>query len=134
MRDRGAQHRHHGDHEGGEQQPLHRFLLTRLERCPCAAIHEAGIRYLIFAANRAVRISIRRSGFTPATIGPARAECLGAAAASWGRYYDGDPQVMVGDMALTRQQVLAQPRLAATLRHYQPSIAALASAIAEHSA
>lgn len=99
-----------------------------------AAIHDAGIRYLIFAANRAVRVSIRRSGFTPLTIGPARAECLGAAAASWGRYYDGDPRVMVGDMALTRQQVLAQPELEATLRQYQASIAVLASAIREHSA
>jgi len=99
-----------------------------------AAIHDAGIRYLIFAANRAVRISISRSGFTPLTLGPASAERLGAAAASWGRYYDGDPQVMVGDMALTRQQVLAQPRLATALRQYQASIAALASAIREHSA
>ena len=99
-----------------------------------AAIHDAGIRYLIFAANRAVRLSIRRSGFTPLAIGPARPECLGAAAASWGRYYEGDPRVMVGDMALTRQQVLAQPALAKTLRNYRASIAALASSIREHAA
>src|SRR5690606_5276556 len=99
-----------------------------------AAIHDAGIRYLIFAANRAVRVSIRRSGFTPLTIGPARPECLGAAAASWGRYYAGDPQVMVGDMVLTRRQVLAQSALARTLDEYRASIAALASAIREHCA
>lgn len=99
-----------------------------------AAIHDAGIRFLIFAANRAVRLSIRRSGFTPLTIGPARPECLGAAAASWGRYYEGDPQVMVGDMVLTRQQVLAQPALAKTLHEYRASIALLASTIREHGA
>ncbi len=99
-----------------------------------AAIHDAGIRYLIFAANRAVRLSIRRIGFTPLTIGPARPERLGPAAASWGRYYEGDPRVMVGDMALTRQQVLARPALAAALDQYRPSIAVLASAIREHCA
>ena len=41
---------------------------------------------------------------------------------------------MVGDMALTRQQVLAQPALAQTLRDYRASIAVLASAIREHCA
>jgi hypothetical protein len=99
-----------------------------------AAIHDAGIRYLIFAANRAVRVSIRRSGFTPLAIGPARPECLGTAAASWGRYYEGDPVVMAGDMVLTRQQVLAQPELTRVLHEYRASIDVLTSAIREHCA
>jgi hypothetical protein len=40
--------------------------------------------------------------------------------------------VMLGDMALTRQQVLARPAMAATLQRYAASIAALAGVIRRH--
>ncbi|HEY7775767.1 MAG TPA: thermostable hemolysin, partial [Kineobactrum sp.] len=99
-----------------------------------AAIHDAGVPYLVFAANRAVRLSICRSGFTPVVIGPATAECLGGASAQWGRYYEGDPMVMLGDMALTRQQVLARPAMAATVHRYRAPISALAAVIRQHCA
>ena len=94
-----------------------------------AAIHEAGICYLIFAANRAVRVSICRSGFTPQAICPARPEKLGSAAGDWGRYYDGDPEVMIGDMALTHRQALSRPVMAAELTRYADTVSALAAVI-----
>lgn len=97
-----------------------------------AAIHEAGIGYLIFAANRAVRLSIRRSGFTPEAVGAARPERLGGAARDWGRYYDGDPQVMIGDMRLTHQQAWSRPAMAAELQRYAATISALAVTIREY--
>ena len=97
-----------------------------------AAIHEAGIRYLVFAANRAVRLSIRRSGFTPQAVAPARPERLGSAAQDWGRYYEGDPQVMIGDMLLTHQQACARPAMAVELERHAAMISALATTIRNH--
>jgi hypothetical protein len=94
-----------------------------------AAAWEAGVEYLLFAANRAVRFSIRRSGFTPRLVCPARRESLGDGGAQWGNYYDGDPRVMLGDLALTLAQAQAQPPLHRALRLYRQPIAALAEEI-----
>jgi hypothetical protein len=87
-----------------------------------AIIHGAGISHLLFTANRAVRLSIRRCGFSPMLIGPANPLCLGKRAAAWGRYYDSAPMVMVGDLSLTMKQAESNPRLAALLLRYQPEI------------
>jgi hypothetical protein len=97
-----------------------------------AAAHRAGVRHLLFCANRAVRLSIRRSGFTPLAIGPALPERLGAESGRWGSYYDGKPLVMLGDLALTAQQAAAQPAQREVLRRYSASVAALAAEIERH--
>lgn len=95
------------------------------------AAHRAGVRYLLFAANRAVRLSILRSGFTPLVVGPADAARLGPQAGQWGRYYDGDPVVMLGDMALTDRQARQRQGVPALLAHYDSAIAGLASVLSE---
>lgn len=94
-----------------------------------AAMHKAGIRYLLFAANRAVRISIRRTGFTPLTIcsaDPARLEDGGAC---WGNYYDGEPQVMLGDISLTWDQIQAKPALKRVLQQHEAMVEELGNTI-----
>ncbi len=96
-----------------------------------AALYEAGVQYLLFAANRAVRRSIRRTGFTPRQVCAALPECLPDGGVSWGRYYQGDPQVMLGDMALTHRQALAQPAIAALLNDYALTIQELADTLRE---
>ncbi|WP_460586971.1 thermostable hemolysin [Haliea atlantica] len=95
------------------------------------AAHRAGVRYLLFAANRAVRLSILRSGFTPLVVGPADAGRLGSRAGEWGRYYDGNPVVMLGDMALTDRQARQRQGVPALLAHYDSAIAGLASVLSE---
>lgn len=94
-----------------------------------AALHHSGIRYLLFAANRAVRASIRRSRYTPRTIGPADIERLGSSRSSWGRYYEGDPQLMLGDMELTFRQSMAQPKMVLELQRHDVAIQYLAEQI-----
>ncbi len=79
-----------------------------------------------------MRLSIRRSGFTPQAVAPARPERLGGAAQDWGRYYEGDPQVMIGDMLLTHQQACARPAMAAELERHAAMISALATTIRNH--
>lgn len=95
------------------------------------AAHRAGVRYLLFAANRAVRLSILRSGFTPLVVGPADPARLGPQAGEWGRYYDGNPVVMLGDMALTDRQARQRQGVPALLAHYDSAIAGLASILSE---
>lgn len=95
------------------------------------AAHRAGVRYLLFAANRAVRLSILRSGFTPLVVGPADPARLGERAGEWGRYYDGNPVVMLGDMALTDRQARQRQGASALLAHYDTAIAQLADVLRE---
>ena len=97
-----------------------------------AAIHEAGVEYLMFAANKQVRNSIARYGFTPKVIQGAQRSRLGAQGLDWGRYYEGDPIVMLADIALTMSQVRAQPALQQIIEAYKFSIPALADSIRIH--
>ncbi|MEH6590668.1 MAG: thermostable hemolysin [Halioglobus sp.] len=90
-----------------------------------AAIHMAGVRYLLFAANTAVRQSIKQVGFTPKAVCAADPGCLPDSGESWGSYYRGNPQVMIGDMALTNLQSRANPHINALLEMYAGSISEL---------
>ncbi len=96
-----------------------------------AALHRAGVRYLLFTANRAVRASIRRSGYTPVIVSTADASRLGHNEIQWGTYYKGKPQVMLGDMQLTYQQSMAQPAMVRELERYELTVQRLAGDIAK---
>lgn len=97
-----------------------------------AAMHEAGIEYLMFAANKPVRNSIARCGFTPRTIQAAQQSRLGERGLDWGRYYEGDPIVMLADIGLTMKQISAQSGLQAIIDSYQFAIPSLADSIRIH--
>ena len=94
-----------------------------------AAIHEAGIDYLMFAANKRVRNSIARFGFTPRTIHAAEQSCLGEKGLEWGCYYEGEPVVMLADIPRTMEQIQAQPALQKLVGRYQYVIPSLADSI-----
>ncbi|MBT4521952.1 MAG: hypothetical protein HOC23_18290 [Halieaceae bacterium] len=94
-----------------------------------AALNEAGVEYLLFAANKAVRASITRSGFTPRVIQVAERNRLGSQKECWGTYYDGEPVVMLGDIRMTMGQIKAQPVMRQVLRAYRHSIPVLADSI-----
>jgi hypothetical protein len=96
------------------------------------ALHQAGIKYLLFAANKAVRASIRRSGFTPKIIRVAEKNRLGAQAKHWGTYYEGEPIVMLADISLTMDQIMAQPEMRRIMGCYRHTIPVLADAIEKH--
>jgi hypothetical protein len=63
-----------------------------------AAMGFGGVRYLTFAANRSVRLSIQRCGFDTRVICDADPACLGADRELWGSYYEGDPKVVFADL------------------------------------
>jgi hypothetical protein len=96
------------------------------------ALHAAEIRFLLFTANRAVRHSIRRTGFTPVALGSADPNRLQDEGSRWGRYYEGDPQVMLGDISLSWEQSQAEPALRKTLEQHAPLVEELAETIREY--
>lgn len=94
-----------------------------------AALHEAGIDYLVFAANRAVRFSIRRCGFETRDLGPADPAALGAAASDWGSYYEGSPRVILGDLRQAVEHGRRQACIAELWSRERIRIEALADSI-----
>lgn len=93
------------------------------------ALQAGGVDYLLFAANKAVRRSLARCGFSPRAIRGARAQCLPDGGESWGSYYDSEPVVMLADVNRTLRQAATQPGMVALMAHYSTAITALAAAV-----
>ena len=94
-----------------------------------AALGRFGVRYLIFAANRAVRTSIRRCGFETRIICDASPSRLGRRASEWGSYYDGDPKVVLADIRGALSHGWRQDAIADIWQHESETIEALAADI-----
>jgi hypothetical protein len=97
-------------HAGGA-----RWLITALT----AFLHARGAEWVVFTAVSSVRNAFLRLGLAPVALAPAPPQRLGEAAREWGRYYDGAPLVMAGQVAhgyqVLRSAILLQGRLAALL-------------------
>ena len=57
-----------------------------------------GCTWVVCTATRELRLLFGRMGLQPLVLGPARAERLGAEAASWGTYYEHGPMVLAGSL------------------------------------
>ncbi|MET0659291.1 MAG: thermostable hemolysin [Steroidobacteraceae bacterium] len=55
-------------------------------------------RWVVFTATSALRAVLARWHAPVFELGPARGECVSSATDAWGRYYETDPRVMVGDI------------------------------------
>jgi len=62
-------------------------------------LHHAEYAAVVITGPQSLARQLRRVGIGTVTLGPARAAALGAAAASWGSYYEADPQVLAGAIA-----------------------------------
>lgn len=73
-----------------------RALIPQLAR----HLHRMGYRWVAFTATRAVRNSFQRLGLRPLAIAPADPARLPDGGSSWGSYYEQEPVVMAGKIAL----------------------------------
>ncbi|MFT6957393.1 MAG: hypothetical protein ACJAYC_002404 [Halieaceae bacterium] len=94
-----------------------------------AALAAADVRYLVFAANRAVRYSIKRHGFDTRVICHADASRLGAKAEEWGSYYESDPKVVLADISQAAAHGRSDPAISEIWRRESHAIDALAEDI-----
>ena len=106
--------------------PGHAALLYTLVG---AAMYEAGVDYLVFTANRAVRLSLKRSGLASVPIAAADRNRLDTTGGDWGSYYNGDPRVMLGDVGAAMKACSANPLIAGVIGLYQGSIDELVAII-----
>ena len=72
-----------------------REVIIQLTRC----LHEADVRYVLFAATRQLRNAFDRLRLQTVVLAEARSERLHGDAADWGSYYQAQPQVLFGDVA-----------------------------------
>lgn len=73
-----------------------RLLIPQLAR----HLHRLGYRWVVFTATRALRNSFLRLGLRPLPLAPADPARLPDGGASWGAYYEQEPMVMAGKIAL----------------------------------
>lgn len=73
-----------------------RLLIPQLAR----HLHRLGYRWVVFTATRALRNSFQRLGLRPLPIAAADPARLPDGGASWGAYYEQEPMVMAGKIAL----------------------------------
>lgn len=73
-----------------------RLLIPQLAR----HLHRLGYRWVVFTATRALRNSFLRLGLRPLPIAAADPARLPDGGASWGAYYEQEPMVMAGKIAL----------------------------------
>jgi len=106
--------------------PGHAALLYTLAGM---AMYEAGVDYLLFTANRAVRISLKRSGLPSVPLATADRSRLGTKGCEWGSYYNGDPMVMLGDVHAAIDNCLSNPLVVSFTKLYQDTINELVEVI-----
>jgi hypothetical protein len=94
-----------------------------------ASLHQAGVKWTVFAATKQVEKTTRKLGFVSANLGAARADRLNADASQWGRYYDTQPTVVATDVAATVAKLRRSPLPAAVLAYFDTTICELGQAI-----
>ncbi|MEH6581607.1 MAG: thermostable hemolysin [Halioglobus sp.] len=102
---------------------------SRLYLLVVRALALAGVDFLVFAANRAVRHSIRRCGFETREICNADPMRMGDKAVEWGTYYNGNPKVIFADIPAAVKHGENSPPIAELWRKYAADIAVLSEAI-----
>lgn len=95
-----------------------------------AVLHRAGYRWLTFTATRALRNNLQKLGFPLLTLGAATLQQIPADEhASWGSYYDTDPQVVAGSLDEAMRIIQERPLLRRVMRLYRYEITYLAESL-----
>ncbi len=91
------------------------------------ALDMVGCKKLVFTANKAVRNSIAKGGFTARFLANADVERVSNSSDQWGTYYDGEPQVMVADIPNSATIIRANPQMMALVNLAQSELQHIAN-------
>jgi hypothetical protein len=91
----------------------------RVILCLTRGLHEAGRRWVLFAATRQLRNAFDRLGLCTVALAPALRARLRDDGTDWGRYYDSQPLLVCGDVARGAAflETMAPTSRPATRRH-----------------
>lgn len=93
------------------------------------ALRGAGFRWLVCTATRQVRALVQSLGLPLHALAAADPARLGEGRAAWGRYYEAEPLVMAGDLAVGVAHIRADARLLALTEVHAPALARLTQAL-----
>lgn len=102
-----------------------RLLITLMVE----ALRRGGFRWIVFTATRRVRELVQDMGFPLRMLAAADPVRLGEERAAWGRYYDAEPMLTVGDLAVGVTLIRRHPALPAQLADYADALDAVAGAL-----
>lgn len=130
-----AAHGMHSDRrhliEIGHLYASNRQSLLQLFVLMAYALDQLHYRYLLCAATSQVRSILSRHGIELTRLGDAKAEALGEQAASWGSYYDTNPQVCVMDLAAVTHLIHSDEKLTALAHQHWPQLHQLVAGLPE---
>jgi len=91
------------------------------------ALDMVGCKKLVFTANKAVRNSISKGGFTARLLASADVSRVSNSSDQWGTYYDSEPQVMVADIPESAAIIRANPQMMALVNLAQSELQDIAN-------
>lgn len=93
------------------------------------ALRRGRFRWIVFTATRRVRELVQEMGFPVRVVAAADPVRLGEERAAWGRYYDAEPMLTVGDLAVGATLIRRHPALAASLAGHADALDAVTGAL-----
>lgn len=115
--------------EIGNLSATHRGATLLFFVVQIAMLHEAGIKWDVFAATHQVATIMSKLNFISLELGPADPACLGDDASNWGSYYDTQPTILATDIAATMENLRQSPLTAAVLVLFKDTITQLAQSL-----
>ncbi len=85
-----------------------------------SVMYEAGYRWLVFSATDKVERITRKFPFPVQILASSNPDSLGDRATEWGRYYETNPRVIVGDIKVAYQKAQSNHLLKMALMFYRP--------------
>ena len=97
-----------------------------------AALQRAGFEWMVFTVTTHVERLIRRLGFNPVYLAHASKDKLKKDASSWGRYYENNPKVMVGDLKTAQAIIEKSTFFSSIVSEFEQEIDLVASVLRDH--
>jgi hypothetical protein len=115
--------------EIGNLSATHRGATLLFFVVQIAMLHEAGIKWDVFAATNQVETIMSKLNFVSLELGPADPARLGDDAKNWGSYYDTQPTILATDITATMENLRQSPLTAAVLMLFKDTITQLAQSL-----
>ncbi|RLB64174.1 MAG: hypothetical protein DRH08_10030 [Deltaproteobacteria bacterium] len=115
--------------EIGNLSATHRGATLLFFVVQIAMLHEAGIKWDVFAATHQVGTIMSKLNFISLELGPADPARLGDDASNWGSYYDTQPTILATNIAATMENLRQSPLTAAVLVLFKDTITELAQSL-----
>lgn len=96
------------------------------------SLAEAGYEWMVFTVTEQVEKLMKRLGFEPHYLASADPSRLQGEPSIWGRYYNNNPRVMVGNIGAALDTITQSSRLSALANEQRENITGIASSLRDY--